>query len=1434
MNRADFDLLLGILALQNGFIDPPALVAAFHVWCREKQRPLAEILEARGDLSASRRALLVAIVEEHLRGNAGDPTRSLAALPSDGGAGEALRTMDDLGLQASLDRLGIDPPGTGLPRTEPASEDLGEPSTQPFASVGTHGRFRVLRPHAKGGLGTVAVAIDSELHREVALKQIQPAYADRSESRARFLLEAEITGGLEHPGIVPVYSLGHDSDGRPYYAMRFIQGDSLHQTTARFHQAEAPGRDPGDRALEFQKLLRRFLDVCNAIAYAHSRGVLHRDIKPGNVMVGPFGETLVVDWGLAKVVGKGENGDEGGGTPLRPPSAHERDATRIGLALGTPQFMSPEQASGAVDQLGPKSDVYSLGATLYCLLTGKAPFPPDGTTEILGRVRRGEFAAPRQVKPSVSPALEAVCLKAMALRPEDRYPSARALGEEIERWLADEPVSAYREPWTARARRWTKRHRALVTTTAAVLVVGAASLAGISALLGVKNSEIARKNVALLDGNRRLAEERQRAEAGEAQAVDAIKKFRDVVAENPDLKEREEFKDLRKTLLKEPLAFFQTLRDRLQASDDTRPETLLRLAEAAGELGALNEEIGGQQDAIRAYQEALAGFERLARDHPGDQRIRVGLAKTYGGLGTLRSQIGPVEQARALLRKAESAYGQVADASPEDVEILLAQARIHGSLGVLDRQEGRLADAIAAYEQARAVFSRIIVRHPENTNARTFLAVNRISVGELRKRTGQPDEGLAVTEEARTILEGLVRDHPVATQPRVLLALCLRQIGEIQHQIGQSDRAIEAYRESLRHAESLAREHPSNIPYQEDLAGVSTDLGKILSEIGRPTEAVASYQGALEISDRLAQERPDDVEGQRRLGLIHFNLGLAQQAAFQANEALASWGRSQVIQEELARRQPTLLTIRSDLASTLLNLGVAETLAGRTSARAPLEKARILYDELTTANPEITAHWIGLAKCHGSLALLLERVEGQPEEALAANAKALEINRRAAEAHPSETQVARDLAAALAIRASLLERLGRRAEAIGVYGEAIDALSHLVESGPGLTEPRAMLGQCHGHRGALLAAGGRPIEALDAFREAQKLYEGLASDHPDVIEHQNGLAASLGGMAAVAMTLGRTDEALSACREALEAFERLSRLNPGAVLFRSNAALCHENIGELLLRKGRPAEAVVSLEKARTALEQMPRSQGSQRQLAQVLCHLGVGYGMAGRPDEARAAYRDAIAQVDPLVRFPFSAPECRALLARCHSELAELELNAGRPAEARAPLRSAWEILERLVREQPEVIEHRANLALAMVRTATMLRAMEEPAESLRAFEEAVAMLEPLSRFQPNEAGFLELLGHAMDQLGQIDMEEDRPSSALDRFTQATDHQRRAVALQPGNSESRQRLIGILEHRTLAARALGREGEVLVSRREQSELLDRTFPVDPFAQGAR
>jgi serine/threonine-protein kinase len=382
------------------------------------------------------------------------------------------------------------------------------PSPPPAAGL-PPSRYQPIQFHAAGNLGEVLLAKDPELNRAVALKRIQERHADNPESRRRFLREAEITGRLEHPGVVPVYGLGQDPDGHPCYAMRFIQGESLKDAIERFHAQEKPGRDPGERRLALRQLLTSFVAVCKTMAYAHSRGVLHRDLKPANIMLGKYGETLVVDWGLARTFERDEVTRSHGEASLQPGLDGAGSETQVGAMLGTPAYASPEQAAGHWDLVGPASDIFSLGATLYNLLTNASPYQGEAVQEIIAQASMGEVIPPRQRKKDVPRALEAICLKAMAKRRQERYATALDLAADVEHWLADEPVAAHRESLFERLARIGKRRRSAVVAGGALLLAALALAASLvlahARTVAEKERKIAQEERTTAEGERELA-----------------------------------------------------------------------------------------------------------------------------------------------------------------------------------------------------------------------------------------------------------------------------------------------------------------------------------------------------------------------------------------------------------------------------------------------------------------------------------------------------------------------------------------------------------------------------------------------------------------------------------------------------------------------------------------------------------------------------------------------------------------------------------------------------------------------------------------------------------------------------------------------------------------------------------------------------------------
>jgi serine/threonine protein kinase len=355
-------------------------------------------------------------------------------------------------------------------------------------------RYVLEQEIARGGMGVVLRALDCDIRREVAIKYL----LDRGNptSKLRFIEEAQITGQLEHPNIVPIHELGVDAQQRLFFTMKMVKGRSLAQVLNDLRQQP----QTAEKAYSLGRLLNILAGVCNALAYAHARGVIHRDLKPANIMLGDFGEVYLMDWGLAKVLKGGQASDQAAATPGVPVAAPVQpcgqvetsrgavdDLTQAGSVVGTPAYMAPEQATGRHEALDQRSDVYALGAILYTMLTLEPPVDRDGgPLSVLMRVAEGTIAAPEQRSPArartgkIPRELSAIAMKAMALRPQDRYPDVQALRRDIERFQEGRSVSAKQD--TLRELLWklAKRNKAV---SAAVVILVPALLAALALTL---------------------------------------------------------------------------------------------------------------------------------------------------------------------------------------------------------------------------------------------------------------------------------------------------------------------------------------------------------------------------------------------------------------------------------------------------------------------------------------------------------------------------------------------------------------------------------------------------------------------------------------------------------------------------------------------------------------------------------------------------------------------------------------------------------------------------------------------------------------------------------------------------------------------------------------------------------------------------------------
>lgn len=809
----DRNLLFGILAFQMSFVDRDQLIDAMHAWVLEKARSLGEIMVEKGFLAHERSQLLSQLVQEHIKQYDNDARKSLAALNPDKTLSRDLGEINDDQLQHTL----------SVVSDHHGSADAN--ATQTFSvadACPTHQRFQVLRHHAEGGLGTISLALDEELHREVALKELKSCHADNIRRRLRFLLEAEINGKLEHPGIVPVYGCGQYADGRPFYAMRFIRGITLDNAINRFHQSGSERQDSGERSLEFRQLLENFVDVCQAIHYAHCRGVLHRDLKPENIMLGKHGETLVVDWGLAKFADRDLYFAGVEESQLIPSSGSDSAPTEMGRAMGTPAFMSPEQAAGEWDKIGPTTDVYSLGATLYKLLVGRLAFDGKDTREVLRKVRDGRFVAPSEANSNVPKPLGSVCLKSMSLGQQDRYQSAVELADDIKHWLADEPVSAHADSFVDRAFRWLRHHRSWG-------IAGAFALFFITAI-----SVLA----AILVNNAR-----QETEVACQEAVHRFQQAREAVdvwltGTKDELTYYPGMDAIRIRLLERAAADYE---DFARGSDWNagieveRGRTLLR-------LGDIRAELGEHSVARDAYHDAIRAFRDVSLRDPGLLAGHLGQAKAFTKLGISLRKTGKYSESKETLETALAALENVPWSQSEDCRVKEARGIALSTLALSFIDIGSRDRAMLLFSQAIDELEQVEYHPHKKLQTADALATTRHVFGRLLTDVGQYAEASRQIRQSLIAFGDLVERNRRHLSGRIDVWNSLATLARVQ---GNCSEERECHENSLADCKELLGVFPHSPVLIQKCAITRINLAQLFDLLDRPLEAEEELTTAL-------------------------------------------------------------------------------------------------------------------------------------------------------------------------------------------------------------------------------------------------------------------------------------------------------------------------------------------------------------------------------------------------------------------------------------------------------------------------------------------------------------------------------------------------------------------------------------------------------------
>jgi serine/threonine-protein kinase len=921
--------------------------------------------------------------------------------------------------------------------------------------------YEILGTLGRGGMGVVYKARHLRLRRVVALKMLRGDGAAGEELLARFRTESAALARLQHPNIVQVYEAG-EHHGQPYLALEYVAGGGLDAQSAGTPQ-------PASRAARLVEALAR------AVHYAHERGILHRDLKPHNVLLTEDGGLKVTDFGLAKLLAPG------------PGLSSLRYETQAGAILGTPSYMAPEQTGGAAAQAGPAADVYALGAILYELLTGRPPLQGANSLETLEQVRRQEPVPPRRLQPSVPRDLDAVCLRCLEKDPAQRYASAADLADDLGRFAAGRPTLARPPGRLGRAWRWCRRNPVVACLTAALALAVTTGFAVVVCLWWQAEEERA-------EALRQQAEaERQRELAAENVALgrQAVDRFCTTVSEERLLHEPA-MEGLRRELLQGAVEFYE----KFARQGGDRPVLRLDRALARLRLGNITSELGAKEEGMRLTEQGIKLLEGLRADKDVGRTARARLPHAYHALAHLCINAGLPERADALLRKALPLQEQLVQERPGEPEPRSELAALHLTLGGTAFGRARMIIAEAAFTRALDICERLARDHPDRAEYRGDLARSLVACAELYADFGRPGKAEPLARRCLDLFTEMGRHKPLTPRDRALAAGARRVLGRAHAARGRHREAVAAYNRAVDELDELVRAHPLRHNLRRMLAGTLSNLGRTYAWAAEPRESEAAYGRAEAVLRGLSKDDPLGAGNLDSLGLTCAQLGNLSGAEGRPEDAAAARARAAAAWEELAQSPRKGADGCRNRLIAHQRLGQYHGQAGRTKQadrafRVALDAARELAEAapddpdaqrlLALSNYQLAAHYIQTNR------------PGEAEPLLGAAAA---IGDRLAQS-ATRAPVLDDRGALLWIMLGRARQLaGKRNEAAEALDKGLALHAKLTRTRPDGRKECLDLALLWCHAGQAYLGLGRLPEARSALHKSLALWEELASQYP--------------------------------------------------------------------------------------------------------------------------------------------------------------------------------------------------------------------------------------------------------------------------------------------------------------------------------------------------